>query len=109
MATLTSITPTFAGINLAPVAAAAGGDKFLNDGNTLLYIKNGGGSSINATVAAPGTPGGLTLTPPVVAVPAGGEKILGPFDPKYFNDASGFVNLTYSGVTSVTVAVIQEY
>lgn len=109
MATLTSIKPTFAGVNLAPVAAAAGGDQFLNDGNVLIYVKNGGGSSINVTVTAPGTPGGLTITNPVVAVPAGGEKILGPFPPQYFNNASGFVNLTYSGVTSVTVAVIQEY
>ncbi len=109
MATLTSIKPTFAGVALGAVAAAGGGDKFLNDGNTLFYVKNGGGSSINVTVAAPGTPGGLTLTAPVVAVAAGADKILGPFNPKYFNDASGFVNLTYSGVTSVTVAVIQEY
>lgn len=109
MATLTSVKPTFAGVLLGAAAAAGGGDKFLNDGNVLLYVKNGGGGSINVTVAAPGTPGGLTITAPVVAVAAGAEKILGPFDPKYFNDSSGYVNLTYSSVTTVTVAVIQEY
>lgn len=109
MATLTSVKPIFSGVLLGAVAASAGGDQFLNDGNVLIYVKNGGGSSINVTVAAPGAPGGLTLTNPVVAVAAGAEKLLGPFDPKYFNSATGFVNLTYSGVTSVTISVIQEY
>lgn len=109
MATLTSIKPTFAGVLLGAVAAAGGGDKFLNDGNVLLYVKNGSGVSINVTVVASGAPGGLTITNPVIAVAAGAEKIIGPFDPKYFNDASGFVNLTYSAATSVTVSVIQEY
>ena len=107
MATLTAIVPTYAGVNLGPVAAAAGGDKFVNTGNELLYIKNGGGSSINLTLDAQAV-SGLPITDPVIAVAAGAEKILGPFDPRYFTDSSGFLNLSYSAVTSVTVAVIQK-
>ncbi len=109
MATLTSIKPTFAGVALGAVAAAAGCDQFLNDGNVLIYVKNGSGGSITVTVAAPGTPGGLTTVNPAVVLTAGQEKILGPFNPQYFNNSSGFVNLTYSAVTSATVSVIQEF
>lgn len=107
MATLTAIVPTFAGVSLGAAAAAGGGDKFLNTGNELLYIKNGGGSPITLTLDAQ-TVSGLTITDPTVTVAAGAEKIVGPFDPRYFSDSSGFLNLSYSAVTSVTVAVIQK-
>ncbi len=107
MATLTVIAPTYAGATFTTVSAAGGGDKFVNTGNELLYIKNGGGGSITLTLDAQ-TIAGLTITDPTVAVAAGAEKIIGPFDPKYFTDSSGFLNLSYSGVTSVTVAVIQK-
>lgn len=107
MATLTAIVPTYAGVSLGATAAAGGGDKFLNTGNELLYIKNGGGSPITLTLDAQ-TVAGLAITDPTVSVAAGAEKIVGPFDPRYFSDSSGFLNLSYSAVTSVTVAVIQK-
>lgn len=103
MATLTVISSAITGTVFAPTAAAGGGDVFPNDGNTKLYVKNGSGGSLTVTVATPGLPGGLTLTPVAVAVAAGVEKILGPFPGQYFNNASGQVALTYSGVTSLTV------
>lgn len=106
MATLTATTAAVAGTTFTPASAAGGGDKFLNYGNERLYIKNGGGGSITLTITPGGTPGGLTITPVTVTVAAGAEKIVGPFNPQYFNDSSGYVNLTYSGVSSVTVAVI---
>ena len=107
MATLTVITPTYAGATFSPAAAAGGGDKFVNTGNQLLYIKNGGGSTITLTLDAQ-TVNGLTITDPTITVTAGQEKFAGPFDPRYFTDNSGFLNLSYSAVTSVTVAVIQK-
>jgi hypothetical protein len=42
----------------------------------------------------------------VVAVPNGGERLIGPFSDR-FADASGQVLITYSGVTSVTVAALE--
>lgn len=104
MATLTVTTTSFSGATLSPTACAGGGDKFLNDGKTKFYIKNNSGGSITVTIDAQGTPGGLTITDPTVTVGSGVEKIVGPFDPQYFNDTSGYVNLTYSGVTSLTIA-----
>jgi hypothetical protein len=44
-----------------------------------------------------------------VSVPATtGDRVCGPFDPAIFNDANGFVQVTYSAVTSVTVAAYSE-
>ena len=101
MALLTSVAPTFAGAAFTPVAASAGGDTFLNNGKSLFYVNNGGGSSINVT------PGGLSLAAVVVAVANATAKIIGPFDPSLFNNASGQVSITYSAVTTVTVAAVQ--
>lgn len=106
MATLAATTAAVTGTTFTATAAAGGGDKFLNYGNERLYSKNGGGGSITLTITPGGTPGGLTLSAVTVTVAAGAEKIVGPFNPQYFNDSSGYVNLTYSGVSSVTVAVI---
>ncbi|MFN8493846.1 MAG: hypothetical protein U0350_39980 [Caldilineaceae bacterium] len=107
MALLTNIAPTYAGATFAAVAAAAGGDTFVNNGKTLFYVNNGSGASINVTVTPQATPGGLTIAPVVVTVPAGGAKFIGPFDSAYFNNASGQVAITYSAVTTVTVAAVQ--
>lgn len=105
MATLTATPPAVGGAAFSAVAAAAGGDRFLNTGNEQLYVKNGGGGSINVTIDAQ-SDGGVSYTDPVIAVAAGAEKLIGRFDPRKFNDSSGYVNISYSGVSSVTVAVI---
>lgn len=110
MATLTAIVPAVTGATLAEVAAAGGGDKFLNNGRKLLVVNNGDVAPITVTMdAAATTPvagGTVAYTDPTNAVAAGARDIMGPFDPRVFNDAQGFVNISYSGVTSVTVAVI---
>jgi hypothetical protein len=97
-----SLTPTF-------VSAAGGGDTFLNDGRTMFYCKNAGGSPITVTVDTPNTlRGGIAIENPVTTVPAGSEEVIGPFDPAIFNQAAGTgVSITYSDVTSVTVAAIR--
>lgn len=105
MATLVAVSPALAGSNLGATAAAVGGDRFLNTGNEQLYVKNAGVGSINVTIDAQ-SDGGVSYTDPVVAVGAGAEKLIGRFDPRKFNDANGYVNVSYSGVSSVTVVVI---
>lgn len=114
MATLTPKAPTLAGTTLAPSSAAAGGDTFANPrGTAMLYVKNGGGSSINVTLTAQQTKRPAegpwpeaTVPDVVVAVAAGVEKIIGPI-PSAYNTDTGNVAVSYSAVTSVTVAVIQ--
>lgn len=94
---LSGIGPTFQ-------AAASGGDTFANDGQTMLHVKNSSGAAITVTVNS--------VTPcdqgfdhdAVVSVPAGGERIIGPFSVARFGTTVG---VTYSGVTGLTVAAIK--
>ncbi len=106
MAAIAILRPTHTGLALTTQAAAGGGDTLQNDGQTVLYVSNGGGSSINVTVTPAATPDGLSFQAVVVPVGAGATKVLGPFPPLYFNNASGQVAVTYSAVTSVVVAGI---
>lgn len=96
----TGIVPTFA-------AAAGAGDEFPNNGKTYIEVINGGGSPINVTIASQyqNPPPGTDNEDIVVAVANGVQKKIGPFNQVGFNDADGNVQVTYSGVTSVTVGV----
>lgn len=89
------------------VAASAGGDSFRNTGRERFRVRNGGGATITATVAATspvGCPAG-NLHPIAITVPAGQERCVSNLDPNRFNDESGQVTVSYTGVTSVTVGV----
>ena len=96
------IAPTYA-------TAASGGDTFANNGKTFLHVKNGGGSSINVTLASQvdSPPAGTAASNKVIAVAAGGEKMIGPLPEYGYNDSGGLVHVSYSAVTSVTVAAIR--
>lgn len=108
MATLSQQTIGFTGAAVTYSAAAGGGDNALPDPRAFLHVKNGGGSPINVTVTVPGSTF-LQFNPDiVVAVPNGGERLIGPL----LNDLAdastfGVVLFAYSAVTSVTVAVIR--
>lgn len=104
MATLTVQQPLLAGTAVTYGAAAAGGDSFPNDGMTIAHVKNGGGSSITVTIARARTCDMGQTHNVVVAVPAGEERVIGPFVRDQFGPS---VPLTYSGVTTVTVAAIR--
>lgn len=82
------------------VSAAGGGDTFTNNGATLLYIRNAGGSGITLTMAITATYDGQASTNKTATVDAGETLILGPFDVGVYGST---VTLTYSAVTSVTV------
>jgi len=109
MATLAVETPDLDGLDATYNAAAGGGDEFANDGRVILHVKNGGGGSVDVTVTSQRTDGdpiGTTSDDSVTSVPNGEDRFIGPFLPAAFNDADGLVQVGYSGVTSVTVAVL---
>jgi hypothetical protein len=107
MATLTYVQPTITGTNPAFAAAAGGGDKVAPNDRGYLHVKNGGGSPINVTIDVPGNTQFAQAQPDVVvAVPNGGERIIGPFPAVLGQVSDGLVAITYSAVTSVTVAAI---
>lgn len=109
MATLTVKQPTAAvAVALGAAAAEAGGDKFLNDGRVILYVKNTNASTYTITVVTAGVVlGSIAIADVTFTVAQSEEKIVGPFPPRYFNDGGGFVNLSYSGVTNLTVAAVK--
>jgi hypothetical protein len=107
MAILTVQSIVKAGLGPTYTAAAGGGDSFPNGGNEYLHVKNGGGSPVTVTIPAQKGCDEFGVTNAahdmVVSVPATGERIIGPVSPRQFNDANGRAQVTYSGVTSVTV------
>lgn len=92
------------------VAAAAGGDSFPNSGYDEVVFANSGGGAITVTFAPQGTDNfGVsgTALQRQVTVPNGAVRFrVGTFNPAQFNDVNGRVQMTYSGVTGLTVAVL---
>lgn len=107
MATLTVQTVSTAGLADSLAAAAGGGDQFANTGREFFEVLNGGGGSVNVTFETPATVDGEPIADRVVAVAAGVRKKIGPFPTSTYNDANGRVQVTYSGVTTVTVGVFK--
>lgn len=106
MADITPAVISRAGALVSLVAAAGGGDAIVgNAGKTYLHVKNGGGSSITVTLPFNSTAvvDGQAATSKTVTVANGTEKVIGPFPPSLYNDVNGKVQVTYSGVTTVTV------
>ena len=112
MAELTIQQITEAGGSVTYSAAAGGGDTADNGGSTFLNIKNGGGSEVTVTITAQTTSvessiyGDLTKANASIAIESGAEAFIGPFKPSSFNNTDGEIAITYSGVTSVTIAAL---
>lgn len=112
MAALTTQQIAPAGTTLTFGAAAGGGDTLTPGDTTFLYVKNGGGSPITVTIDDPnsvGPSGAAQFNPDLsVSVTNGSEKCIGPLSATRFGRSSdGQVAITYSAVTSVTVAAVR--
>ncbi len=105
MPTLTVNSLSRDGVDDAGVAADAGGDQFANSGAEFFRIHNGGGAQITVTIATQLAVDGEAVADKTVDVPAGESRVIGPFPTGLYNDSSNNIQLTYSGVTSVTVGV----
>ena len=75
-----------------------------NDGKTFIHVKNGGGSPDTVTIETVSVIDGLALADRTVSVPAGEERMIGPFQKDIYNDGNGLLNYTHSFITSVTQA-----
>jgi hypothetical protein len=103
--TVTPVTQDGYDLTAALTAAAAGGDSWPNRGTEYLAVVNGGGSSITVTLVYTTEFDDETPTNRTVAVAAGKTVLIGPLPQWLYNNASNRASVTYSGVTSVTVAV----
>ncbi len=98
---LTGLKPTYAN-------ATALGDEFVNTtGRVFLHVKNGDATDKTVTIASQKTCDQGETHNIAVAIPASEERLIGPLTTGRFNDGDGKVQVTYSAVTSVTVAAIQ--
>lgn len=113
MATLSVSTISRTGITdlvATAVAADAGlSDKWAGTGAEFLFVNNGGGVNcvitlvFNASAVVDGqTPANRTAT-----VNAGKAGVIGPFPVGLYNDANGFMNVSYSQVATVKVLPIK--
>lgn len=110
MALLTPQAIPSGGLAATYAAASVGGDTVPNaeDGRVFLHVKNGGGSAVTVTVGDPGrTPAGNPGTPSGVSVPAAGDRFI-PLQVGVVDASDGLVDVTYSGITSVTVAALRR-
>lgn len=105
MATLTVLKPTFAGDIISFSNADAGGDRFINNGRTFIFVKNEDAGSITVTIDAT-SDAGLSYVDPTKVVTAGSIAVFGPFVPRQFSDLDGYMNVTYSAVTNIKVKAI---
>ncbi len=108
MAELTVQTATQAGLDPSYAAASSGGDTVDNDGKTVLHVKNGDSSEHTVTVASQVTSPepGTAAQDVEVAIPAGEERVIGPFQRSGFNDENDEIEISYDGVTDVTIAAL---
>jgi hypothetical protein len=95
---------TTAGVALAYAAADVAGDTFDNNGRVGFHVKNGGASPCVVTVNSVTACDQGFDHDLVVTVPAGSDRIIGPFPTARFGTP---VEVTYDQVTSVTVAALR--
>jgi hypothetical protein len=88
-------------------ADSVNGMEFLNAGEEILEVKNGGASALTVTIISVPCSHGRTGDLSIV-VAAGAEVAIGPFEDFLFNQSNGKVNVGFSASASVTVAVVKR-
>lgn len=107
MALLTVQQVSLTGLSASFTAAATAGDEFPNSGKCVLYLANADSAATTATVASVTNCSYGFDHDAVVSIPAGSEIYIGPFNRTRFNAADGNVDVTYSSVVDLTVAVVE--
>lgn len=106
MATLTVQKPTLTGAVATYAAAGAGGDEFSNTGREFFLVKNASGGNLTVTVNSQANCDQGFDHDLIIVVATATEVSIGPFPTVRFNDGGGKVQVTYSGVTSLTVRAV---
>jgi hypothetical protein len=107
MAELTVQQLSRAGIELSLSAAAAGGDSFPNNGDTLFVVKNGNTAERGVTFAIQRTVDSQSVTGRTVTAVTAATMLVGPFPTEIYNDSDGLVQVTYSSEADLTVGALR--
>lgn len=92
-------------MTLASVTTADG-FRFLNDGNTFLYIEEQNAAGVTLTFTPTKTVDSLAVSSRAVVVTASQNWLMGPWPTKHYNDASGYINVAITADEASAVAVI---
>lgn len=97
------------GLEATYAAADAGGDEFVVSPGTFVHVKNGSGGDITVTVDSKKDCDQASDHNSVTVVTAGEERFIGPFEDsdRWGDPNSKRAAITYSGVTSLTIAAIK--
>ena len=107
MATLNVQRVSLSGLEPSFSNCDSGGDEFVNSGKAFIWIKNNDTSAHTVTIDSQ-EPCSYGYDHDVsVQVPAGEERLIGPFPKNRFNDSEGKVQISYDGVTNLQIAVIE--
>ncbi|OKI22204.1 hypothetical protein [Streptomyces sp. CB03911] len=105
MATLTPLPLAAAGTLEATTAAAVGGDKVAPVADRVwVEVTNGGGSPITVTIPSYAGVRGQAAADRTVTIAAAATKKIPIYADLNTNPSDGLASITYSGVTTVTVA-----
>lgn len=107
MSTLTYQQATIAGTTFTTQAAQVGGDKVAPHPRGFVLVENADASPVTVTIATPGNDKYGQARPDIpITVAASSKKLIGPFPNDLASDVDGLVAITYSGVTSLSVAAV---
>lgn len=109
MATLTKQTIGQAGLEATYAACTAGGDKVAPGPGVFLHVKNGSAGDITVTLDDPNSTSPAAATafnPDVAVVVTAAEERFIPVPERFRNSVDGLAAITYSGVTSLTIAAL---
>ena len=107
MAVLNIQKITSDGLNPVFVAADAAGDEIPNGGRNVLHVKNGSAGQITVTINSQRACNQGFDHDQTVDIPAGEERVIGPFNSSRFNNSNGRVEAAYSAAANVTVAALE--
>ena len=91
---------------VATYTAVTAEDSFVNDGETVIHVKNAHASVNNVTLISQKTVDGLDVEDPIVAVAATTEQFIGPFPKAIWNDLNRHVFFQSSNLVTNTVGIL---
>jgi len=94
-----ALTPSY-------TAAHVDGFKMPNDGRAFIIVKTTDTGTV-LTIQTPNTVDGLAIAERTVTIAFPAERVIGPFPPNDYNQASGEVYFDFSVLTNVTIAAFQ--
>lgn len=106
---ITAIAPARTANEFADGAADTDGNFFTNDGRQLLVLHhtNAAGADMTLTIVTQLTVDGEPVDDKEIAIVKGKRYLIGPFPTGYYNDVDGYVQMTYSSETDITVGVVK--